>query len=108
MQAYHLLCGLQGESLSEGKARLNTCTLALYDRHKEGEYIDLFPEMYCDARHYNFFYGEGDWGGAHSGSFLEEMNKLEVALDTPWADLMRGTLPSEQVEIALRKLRERK
>lgn len=107
VQAFHLLYGVRGESLAKAKSKLNTCTLALYDSREEGRYIYMYGDMYCDARRYNFYYGEADWAGSQAGSFEQEMQKLEAALDTPWADLIRGTIPSEQVELALRALRDR-
>jgi membrane protein implicated in regulation of membrane protease activity len=106
VQAYHLLCALRGKTLADAKRKLNTFTLALYDTRAPGRYIDMYSDMYCDARHYDFFYGDGEWFGSKSGSFEKEMQKLEAALETPWADLVRGTIPSEQVEMALRALRE--
>ena len=86
---------------------MNTYTLALYDSHQEGRHIEMYPDMYCDARHYNFYYGEDHWVGSQSSDFEQEMRKLEAALDTPWADLVRGTFPLEQAELALRTLREK-
>jgi len=106
VHVYHLLCSLRGRSLAEAKRGLNSHTLALYDTRNEGHYIDMYADMYCDARHYAFYYGEGEWVGAKGSSFESEMEKLEAALDTPWADLIRGTSPLDQVELALRGLRQ--
>ena len=107
IHAYHLMCATRGQNLADAKAALNTYTLGLYDSHQEGLYIEMYPEMYCDARHYNFYYGEGHWVGSQSRNFEQEMRKLEAAIETPWADLVRGTIPSEQVDLALRALREK-
>ena len=105
VQAYHLLQGLRGASLAEAKAKLNTYTTALYDVRKPGCYLDVYPDIYCDTRNYSFFYGEGDWAGADPANFDKDMRKLEAALDTPWADLVRSTIPSEQMDLAMRTLR---
>ncbi len=108
VQAYHLICGLTGKSLDESRTGLNTHTLALYDTKDEGQYQILGENHYSEPRVYGFLYGEGRWLARDNEQFEEQMENLEAALHTPWADKLRGTLPLELAETALRMLRDGK
>ncbi len=108
LQVYHLVCGLSGKSLAEARSGLNTHTLALYDSKEEGQYQTLGENHHSEPRVYNFLYGEGSWSNARNEQFEEQMDHLEAALQTPWADKLRGTLPLELTETALRMLRDGK
>jgi inner membrane protein len=108
VQAYHLISGLSGVPLEEARRRLNTCTLALYDRKDEGRYQTLGENHYSEPRVYQFLYGDGQWTARHDEKFEDQMDQLEACLSTPWADKLRGTLPLELTETALRMLRDGK
>jgi membrane protein implicated in regulation of membrane protease activity len=105
--AYYLLCAVRGRSLTQARRGLNSYTLALFDEENEGRYADLKHNVYCDAGRYEFYFGRGKWVGARGGNFRKEMQKLEAALATPWANLVRGPAAEEDVALALEALRHR-
>lgn len=105
--AYHLICGLRGIDLEHARRRLNTYTLGLYDGNRPGRLMPLQPRIYSEPKVYGFLYGSGRWRGRQLDRFHHEMDALEAALQTEWAEVFRDTVSAGEVAEALLQIRLR-
>lgn len=105
--AYHLICGLRGIDLEHARRRLNTYTLALYDSNRAGRLMPLQPRIYSEPKVYAFLYGSGRWRGRQLDRFHQEMDALEAALDSEWAQVFRDTVSATEVAETLAQIRLR-
>lgn len=105
--AYHLICYLRGVDLEHARRRLNTYTLALYDSNRPGRLIALQPRIYSEPKVYAFLYGSGRWRGRQLDRFHQELDALEAALQSDWAEVFRDDVTPEQVSQALADIRLR-